>query len=939
MASATVDVGIGLMLSLLENETLLMSGVHSEIEMKKEVLIIKSFLEDTHKQDGNGSTITTATTTQLFPTFAANTKDVAYQVSFPQVYVDYTLHSSEARKGECLDSFHSESMKRGVKTEEVADGYFGRSKVFKMHDVIKEIALSISKAERLCGKEMRSGTVSRTNLPSILVCTKFELPPILRLLRSLDLEGSGINKLPDFWLTLFNLKYLNLSKTKVKELLRDFHRLINLETLNTKHSKRGSQLQKNAIHYIQTLPKLVWLSLYNAHMGTRLCFDEGFENLKILDKVQMQHLTEVVIEDGVMFGLQKLYVKARRVLESVQKGIENLVNLQELHLSHVSDQLVDLWGRGCSQVEGSRTFKRHPRDREIKIVSSAGEETERERKNTMPELSPAKLDRASSSSSSSSSDRTSVKIEEIEGGRCSAVVNGSEEVESKPDPAVASIADDAVSESSGKKLKLLNRIATVKHDGTVEFDVPADAIPQPIPVDREEESSRNGVCPDESIDGEEYLQYIPPMQIVMLIVGTRGDVQPFVAIAKRLQEYGHRVRLATHANFKEFVLTAGLEFYPLGGDPKVLAECPSEIQIQRKQMKDIINSLLPACKEPDPDSGNSFKADAIIANPPAYGHTHVAEALRIPIHVFFTMPWTPTSEFPHPLSRVKQPAGYRLSYHIVDSLIWLGIRDMIKDLRKKKLKLRPVSYLSGTQGSGSNIPHGYMWSPNLVPKPKDWGPQIDVVGFCFLDLASNYEPPAELVEWLEAGDKPIYIGFGSLPVQEPEKMTEIIVEALERTKQRGIINKGWGGLGNLKEPKDFVYLLDNVPHDWLFPRCKAVVHHGGAGTTAAGLKAACPTTIVPFFGDQPFWGERVHARGVGPAPIPVDEFSLHKLEDAINFMLDEKVKSSAETLAKEMKDEDGVAGAVKAFFKHLPSTQPISPDQIPEPSGLLSFRR
>ncbi|KAJ0244369.1 Sterol 3-beta-glucosyltransferase UGT80A2 [Hirschfeldia incana] len=633
----------------------------------------------------------------------------------------------------------------------------------------------------------------------------------------------------------------------------------------------------------------------------------------------------------------------------------------------------------------------------------------------MPESSPEKLDRAFSSSSSSSSDRASVKIEEIESGGGD---SGSAEVESiPPDPPVASIADNAVTESSGggnksfsrvrtmpvesssssdmaesssssssskperlvkskterqqkatpflaedaakifddrisagKKLKLLNRIATVKHDGTVEFEVPADAIPQPVPVDREEESSsRNGVCPDESIDGVD-LRHIPPMQIVMLIVGTRGDVQPFVAIAKRLQEYGHRVRLATHANFREFVLAAGLEFYPLGGDPKVLAgymvknkgflpSGPSEIPIQRKQMKDIIYSLLPACEEPDPGTGVSFKADAIIANPPAYGHTHVAEALRIPIHVFFTMPWTPTSEFPHPLSRVKQSAGYRLSYHIVDSLIWLGIRDLINDLRKKKLKLRPVSYLSGTHGYSSNIPHGYMWSPNLVPKPKDWGPQIDVVGFCFLDLASNYEPPAELVEWLEAGDKPIYIGFGSLPVQEPEKMTEIIVEALQRTKQRGIINKGWGGLGNLKEPKDFVYLLDNVPHDWLFPRCKAVVHHGGAGTTAAGLKAACPTTIVPFFGDQPFWGERVHARGVGPAPIPVDEFSLHKLEDAINFMLDDKVKSSAETLAKAMKDEDGVAGAVKAFFKHLPSTQPISPDHIPEPPGLLSFRR
>ncbi|XP_020550282.1 sterol 3-beta-glucosyltransferase UGT80A2-like isoform X3 [Sesamum indicum] len=436
----------------------------------------------------------------------------------------------------------------------------------------------------------------------------------------------------------------------------------------------------------------------------------------------------------------------------------------------------------------------------------------------------------------------------------------------------------------------------------------------------------------------------------MLIVGTRGDVQPFVAIGKRLQDYGHRVRLATHSNFKEFVLTSGLEFYPLGGDPKVLAgymvknkgflpSGPSEIPVQRNQMKEIIYSLLPACKEPDIDSGIPFKADAIIANPPAYGHTHVAEALKIPIHIFFTMPWTPTSEFPHPLSRVKQSAGYRLSYQIVDSLIWLGIRDMINDVRKKKLKLRPVTYLSGSQGSESDIPHGYIWSPHLVPKPQDWGPKVDVVGFCFLDLATNYEPPESLLNWLKAGPKPIYIGFGSLPVQEPEKMTQIIVEALEITKQRGIINKGWGGLGELAEEKDFVYLLDNCPHDWLFLQCAAVVHHGGAGTTAAGLKAACPTTIIPFFGDQPFWGDRVHARGVGPPPIPVDEFSLQKLVDAIKFMLDPKVKERAVELAKAMENEDGVTGAVKAFLKHLPRKN-REPDPIPEPtpSSLFSVR-
>ncbi|XP_037495124.1 sterol 3-beta-glucosyltransferase UGT80A2 isoform X1 [Jatropha curcas] len=487
-----------------------------------------------------------------------------------------------------------------------------------------------------------------------------------------------------------------------------------------------------------------------------------------------------------------------------------------------------------------------------------------------------------------------------------------------------------------KKLKLLHRFANVKDDGTVQLEVPGDIKTHTLDI---VPAIHNGYTNEEFCDTDE-LPDIPPLQIVMLIVGTRGDVQPFIAIGKRLQEYGHRVRLATHSNFKDFVLTAGLEFFPLGGDPKVLAgymvknkgflpSVPSEIPTQRHQIRDIIFSLLPACQDPDPDTNVPFKAEAIIANPPAYGHTHVAEKLKVPIHIFFTMPWTPTSEFPHPLSRVKQPVAYKLSYQIVDAMIWLGIRDMINEFRKKQLKLRPVTYLSGNYSSPSDVPYGYIWSPHLVPKPKDWGPKIDVVGFCFLDLASNYEPPDSLLTWLEGRDPPIYIGFGSLPLEEPEKMTQIIVKALEETGQRGIVNKGWGGLGNLAEPKEFVYLLDNCPHDWLFSRCKAVVHHGGAGTTAAGLRAACPTTIVPFFGDQPFWGERVHARGVGPAPIPVDEFSLEKLVDAIRFMLDPEVKQRAIELAKAMENEDGVKGAVKAFYKHYP--RKMLGSEVPEP--------
>ncbi|XP_039805249.1 sterol 3-beta-glucosyltransferase UGT80A2-like [Panicum virgatum] len=173
------------------------------------------------------------------------------------------------------------------------------------------------------------------------------------------------------------------------------------------------------------------------------------------------------------------------------------------------------------------------------------------------------------------------------------------------------------------------------------------------------------------------------------------------------------------------------------------------------------------------------------------------------------------------------------------------------------------------------------------------------------------------------------------PIPEPDKLTKIIVQALEITGQRGIINKGWGGLGNLEESKDFVYVLDNVPHDWLFLQCKAVVHHGGAGTTAAGLKAACPTTIIPFFGDQFFWGSMVQARGLGAPPVPVEQLQLNSLVDAIKFMIDPKVKERAVELAKAIESEDGVDGAVRSFLKHLPQQRNSETMPTEQPSTFM----
>ncbi|XP_004496460.1 sterol 3-beta-glucosyltransferase UGT80B1 isoform X1 [Cicer arietinum] len=492
--------------------------------------------------------------------------------------------------------------------------------------------------------------------------------------------------------------------------------------------------------------------------------------------------------------------------------------------------------------------------------------------------------------------------------------------------------------SEHEKQKLIANLVKIQNDGTVEVDVERSATvaSELLELQSFEESTVSGSFISDS------KKLVPRLQIVILVVGTRGDVQPFVAIAKRLKEYGHRVRLATHANFKTFVRSAGVNFYPLGGDPRVLAgymarnkglipSGPTEISIQRKQLKTIIDSLLPACTAPDSETGIPFTAQAIIANPPAYGHVHIAEALGVPIHIFFTMPWTPTYAFPHPLARVPQGAGYWLSYIIVDLLIWWGMRGIINSFRKRTLKLPPIAYFSMYRGSISHLPTAYMWSPHVVPKPSDWGSLVDVVGYCFLSLASKYQPREDFVRWIKKGPPPLYFGFGSMPLEDPKRTTNVILEALKETEQRGIIDRGWGNLGNLAEISDNVFLLEECPHDWLFPQCSAVVHHGGAGTTATGLKAGCPTTIVPFFGDQFFWGDRIHQKELGPAPIPIYELNVENLSNAIKFMLQPEVKSRAMEVAKLIENEDGVAAAVDAFHRHLPEELPLpTPSHVEE---------
>ena len=363
------------------------------------------------------------------------------------------------------------------------------------------------------------------------------------------------------------------------------------------------------------------------------------------------------------------------------------------------------------------------------------------------------------------------------------------------------------------------------------------------------------------------------LNVVIQVVGSRGDVQPFIALGQELQKkYGHRVRLATHNTFQEFVLESGLEFYPIGGDPKELMAymvknpglIPSmkslregDIQKKRTMMSELLEGCWKACIEADLQSNQPFVADAIIANPPSFAHVHCAQALGVPLHLMFTMPWSSTRAFPHPLANFKvekldpETVNYA-SYGIVEWLTWQGLGDIINNWRSQTLDLEPVPTTVGPcLAEALEIPFTYCWSPALVPKPQDWASHIDVCGFFFRD-AAPYTPPKDIDEFLRAGPPPVYIGFGSIVVDDPDKMTNLILDAVQRCGVRAIVSRGWSKLGGDLPSTEQVLFIGDCPHEWLFEHVAAVVHHGGAGTAACGLRNACPTFIVPFFGEYDY---------------------------------------------------------------------------------------
>ncbi|KAJ3570870.1 hypothetical protein NP233_g4123 [Leucocoprinus birnbaumii] len=425
-----------------------------------------------------------------------------------------------------------------------------------------------------------------------------------------------------------------------------------------------------------------------------------------------------------------------------------------------------------------------------------------------------------------------------------------------------------------------------------------------------------------------------PLHFTFLTIGSRGDVQPYIALAKGLMADGHKCRIATHGEFKEWIESYDIEFGYVGGDPAELMRICVEngtftvsflkegLQKFRGWIDDLLKTSWDACQG----------TDVLVESPSAMGGYHIAEALAIPYFRAFTMTWTRTRAYPHAFAvpERKMGGGYNyMSYVMFDQVFWRATAGQINRWRRNILHLPPTSL---DKMEPHKIPFLYNFSPHVVPPPLDWPEWIRVTGYWFLDQADvsakPWTPPEDLVRFIETahrtGKKVVYIGFGSIVVSDPRAMTKCIIESVVQSGVCAILSKGWSDrlhvkAGDANEPEEplppQIYAIQSVPHDWLFKRIDAACHHGGAGTTGASLRAGIPTIIRPFFGDQFFWADRVEALGVGSGVRKLTVASL--TEALISATSDQKQVDRARLIGEQIRSENGVATAIESIYRDL----------------------
>jgi sterol 3beta-glucosyltransferase len=426
------------------------------------------------------------------------------------------------------------------------------------------------------------------------------------------------------------------------------------------------------------------------------------------------------------------------------------------------------------------------------------------------------------------------------------------------------------------------------------------------------------------------------MRIALIAFGSRGDVQPHIALGVGLQAAGHEVRLVTHRLFEPLIPRLGMDFFPVQVNPQAVVEDETgkewldsgnnSVQFFRRFSR----IAAPLIRQTMLDCWHACqRIDMILCSPLAIVVTSsLAEKLGIPCWIGAGQPLTPTSTFAIPFfpdAPTWLPGRgtyHRLTYTLSARLFWQLLRIPINQARREILSLPPLPALwLYEQVREQRLPILYYYSPSILPQPPDWGKNYFVTGYWFLNDYKDYtdwRPSQALLDFLAGGEPPIYVGFGSMNTQRAGEMTEAVLEALALTKQRGILSAGGSGnTGNTDLPAN-VFKVDFVPHDWLFPQMAAVVQHGGAGTMAACLRAGVPPIVMPFFGDQPFWARRFHALGLTPQPIPQKRLTAQRLAQAIQIATrDEALRKRVKAMSTRIRAEDGVARAVEIVHRHL----------------------
>lgn len=414
------------------------------------------------------------------------------------------------------------------------------------------------------------------------------------------------------------------------------------------------------------------------------------------------------------------------------------------------------------------------------------------------------------------------------------------------------------------------------------------------------------------------------MKLTILIPGTQGDVRPFVALGARLQASGHDVRLCTTGEFIGLVEGAGLEFSLLSGDLRaVAAEHQAEFEggrnpiammrtaqrVTRQLVAPWVEEGMAACRDADliMAGGSAVVLGAALAE--ALGRQFVQAYLH-PHMLFGDLP----SAF-LPVPRRTLPAfANRVANAVLEFLSWQALRPAVNDVIRGKLGLAPYPWHGPIRLlKGGRWPILYGFSEHVVPRPEHLPRYARITGYWFLDRPDDWQPPAELAAFLSSGPKPVYIGFGSMYERDAQALTDRITRAIQLSGCRAVLATGWGGLASRPDiPADRFLIIDGAPHDWLFPRVAAAIHHGGAGTAAAAIRAGIPSIAVPFIGDQFFWAWRLEQLGVAPPVLRRKLMTADDLAGAITLAGSAGMQARARELGQRVQTEQGLAAAVDA---------------------------